>query len=611
MPEEGSPSATGLRCSVVIPTWQRAGLLRGTLGSLVRQSCRGFDVIVVSDGEDEALQELARNFETDFPLRWIFHPQNRGQAAARNTGAREADGEVLLFLDDDTPADQELVARHLSHHFAGAENCRLAVAGKISEDRCEPFSRYVNRRLQEGWERALQGFADKYAESGAASADEGFEGIVSFGLNCSIRREVFLGSGGFNESLRITDEDTELGLRLHHAGVLFVFDPAAVVTHRSTKDLANYFRGCWGASGAHDVHRVFELSQRNVQTRHLLAMVHGHLPGRLAARCAWHLSSPLRAAAHWLEIAANRSESRLLVGAWARTCRIGEYWSSAKSAGCTPARLKSVEGKSKCALTLHTICEPQTVQEASYYIAPRRFRRFMRWFRATGYRTSTIAQWLRDDVPARHVLLTFDDGYDDLYAELLPLVIEHKYTPVIFLVAGRIGASNLWDQESGLRARNLLTLEQIREMQKHGVEFGSHTMTHPWLPGLSDAELRREVRDSKHLLEDLLGVEIASFAYPGGGLDRRVRSAVADAGYKLAFTIEPGLNWWNDPLCQKRAEVSDRTSLLDFALKLRNGRSLRQSVGNRIRSLEQELPTQTLRNLAGALRSFGHRIAHP
>jgi peptidoglycan/xylan/chitin deacetylase (PgdA/CDA1 family) len=230
----------------------------------------------------------------------------------------------------------------------------------------------------------------------------------------------------------------------------------------------------------------------------------------------------------------------------------------------------------------------------------------MRWFRATGYKTATLAQWLQGSVPNKHVLLTFDDGYDDLFNELLPLVIEHRYKPVVFLVADRIGSSNLWDQQTGLRARNLLSLGQIREMQKYGVQFGSHTLTHPFLPSISDAELQREVCDSKSRLEDMLGVEITSFAYPFGGVDMRVRSAVATAGYKVAFTTKPGLNWWNDPLTQRRAGVNDYTSLLDFALKLRNGSGFVGSIAARLRSLEQELPTRSLRNLAGSLRRVGH-----
>ena len=268
--------------------------------------------------------------------------------------------------------------------------------------------------------------------------------------------------------------------------------------------------------------------------------------------------------------------------------------------------LPSNPDRRQCALMLHSIADPCSREEASYYISPQRFHRFMSRFRSSGYRTATIERWLLRDLPPKHVLITFDDAYDDLYEHLLPLVIQHRYTPVIFLVADRIGATNLWDQARGLRARNLLTLDQIREMQKNGVEFGSHTLTHPWLPDLTDRDLQWELRDSKTKLEDLLGVEISSFAYPYGAVDRRVRSAVAGAGYKLAFTILPGTNFANDPLLQNRADINDKTSALDFATALRTGYGFSHFLSTRLHRLEQQLPSRTLRAVAHVTRRLGH-----
>ena len=113
---------------------------------------------------------------------------------------------------------------------------------------------------------------------------------------------------------------------------------------------------------------------------------------------------------------------------------------------------------------------------------------------------------------------------------------EFRLKPLVFLVANQIGGMNVWDQERGERVRMLLSLDQIREMAAAGVEFGSHTLTHPWLPSVDDHQLLREVVDSKLRLEDLLGVEVPCFAYPFGAVDQRVRAAVVAAGYRLAFT---------------------------------------------------------------------------
>jgi peptidoglycan/xylan/chitin deacetylase (PgdA/CDA1 family)/GT2 family glycosyltransferase len=599
-----------LRCSVVVTTWKRPILLRSTLDSLMRQSYSNLEVIVVCDGEDHDVRAIADGIRSEIPMRWIFHPENRGLPAARNTGAHEAQGDIVLFLDDDVLADPELVAVHMQHHQAASPDRRIAVCCQTIEDRHTPLQSYVDRCLYEAWTRTLDGFHAALSESEANSVGEQIEKLVWFGLNCSMRRNQFIGIGGFNEFFRASDEEMELGLRLHLAGVEVVFEPRRLLVHKNAKELKTYFQNAWRASGSLDPYRVFTLDQRNAQTQRLVSIFHGYLLDRMTARLAWHLSEPLRSLANTLEAVANRTERHSVFGAWARISQAGEYWSQVKAGGCTLKQMKNAVGAPKCALTLHSICDPRSHEESTYYLRPQRFRQMMRLFRLTGHKTATLAQWLKGDVPAHHVLLTFDDGYDDLFQELLPFVMEHRYTPVIFLVADRIGASNIWDQASGLRARNLLTLEQIREMQKYGVEFGSHTLTHPYLPSVSDSQLRREVSDSRHRLQDMLGTEVSSFAYPFGGVDRRVRAAVADAGYKVAFSTMPGSNWWNDPLCQLRAEVNEQTTLLDFFCQMRSGRTFTQSVSARLRSLEQQLPTKALRSLVGGVRSMGHEFVH-
>ena len=606
--EEQSPRP--LRCSVVVTTWRRPVLLRNTLTSLLCQSYPDYEVLVVCDGEDADVNAISRDLESEPRIRWVFHPVNRGLPAARNTGAREASGDIVLFLDDDVIADPDLVGAHMGHHRKSVQGHRLAVTSLLSEDRHTRLSTYLNERLHNHWNSMLDYISGILAAPGLESIGDQFQQIVCFGLNCSIRRDLFLASGGFNELFRASDEETEMGIRLYLEGFDFVFEPRRLLTHKNSKDLTEYFRGCWRASGSLDLFRVFELGQKNAQTRHLVSMYHGYLLNRLAARAAWHSSKFLLNLSKYAERQANRSRSPLLFSVWSRTVRAGEYWSSVKSDRFTLARLKTAAGASRRALTLHSLSAPASDAEASYYISPHRFNRMMRWFVTAGYKTATTAQWLKDELSKKQVLLTFDDGYDDLYEHFLPIAIEHHLTAVIFLVANHVAGSNVWDQKSGLRARNLLTWPQIREMQKYGIEFGSHTLTHPFLPDISDEKLRCELVESKRRLEDALGVEVTTFAYPYGGVDRRVRSAVADAGYKLAFTTLPGPNWWNDPFCQLRAEVNEHTSLLDFGFQLRSGYGFTQSISERLGAFERDLPLSALRSAAGTLRSFGRYVRH-
>jgi peptidoglycan/xylan/chitin deacetylase (PgdA/CDA1 family) len=566
------------------------------------------EVIVVCDGEDEGTRSLSREFRPPYLVHWLFHAQNLGLSAARNTGARAAHGDILLFLDDDTTANDDLIMRHMGHHLAVGVKSRLAVGGRIIEDRQAPVVSHTDRFLQEVWEDRLGAMACQLAVTGIGSVGDDFERSVMFGLNRSIRRDVFFSNGGFNECFRESDEDMEFGERLHLAGVQFVFEPLAIVRHRNTKDMTGYFRRSWSSAGKVDVQRVLEMGQRNPQTRMLASMYHGYLLDQMHARLCWHSAGALKTLSQGLERLTNLTGSHLVFGAWARICPAAEYWSRVKAEGCAPARLREIAAESRGVLMFHSISEPRSPDEGRYCIRASRFHRLMHWMKMAGYQSATVGDWLRDEVPPDHVLLTFDDAYDDLFDELLPDVIQFHLKPLVFVVADRVGASNLWDSECGYRIRKLLTLEQIREMQRHGVEFGAHTLTHPWLPGLPDTELHRQVGESKHRLEDMLGREVTCFAYPFGGVDQRVRAAVADAGYRFAFTTIPGPNWWNDPLCLRRANMGEEDTFLDLILKVRTGYGVLQWVNSRLRTLEKELPSQGLRNTVGGLRNKGRQI---
>jgi GT2 family glycosyltransferase/peptidoglycan/xylan/chitin deacetylase (PgdA/CDA1 family) len=598
-----------LNCSVIIATWRRVSVLRDTLESLTHQSHPDFEVIVVCDGEDDSTRSFAVEFRPPYLVKWLFHAQNLGLAAGRNTGARAADGDILLFLDDDTGASDDLIMRHIGHHQAVSVSRRLAVAGRIIEDRQSPTVSPMDRFLQEAWECVHPSIESQYALTGVESVGDDFERSVLFGLNRSVRRDVFFSNGGFDERFRDSCEDVEFGERLHLAGVEFVFEPLAIVHHRrNTRDMTGYFRRFWSFDGKVDVQRVFELGQRNAQTERLASMYHGYWLDQMQARLCWHGAGALETLSRGLEKRINLTGSHFLFGPWMRICHAADYWSRVKAEGCTPARLKDIAGVSRQALMFHSISEPQRPDEDSYYIRAGRFHRLMHWLQLTGYKSADAGGWLREETPPDHVLLTFDDAYDDLFDELLPDVIRFHLKPLIFVVADRVGATNLWDSERGLRSRKVMTLAQLREMQGHGVEFGSHTLTHPWLPGLPDADLQREVGDSKHRLEDMIGREVTCFAYPYGGVDRRVRAAVADAGYSFAFSTIPGPNWWSDPLCLRRANMCEEDTFLDLVVKAHTGYGAREWLGLRLRALERELPAQGLRNTVRGVRKTGGRI---
>jgi peptidoglycan/xylan/chitin deacetylase (PgdA/CDA1 family)/GT2 family glycosyltransferase len=601
-----------LQISVVIPTWQRAGALKQTLDSLAKNAAEEaeFEVIVVCDGDDARTLELSRNYASPdgsrtMPVQWVFHPENLGLPTARNTGAARAQGELLLFLDDDTVAAPGLLSFHVQTHLQTNGSGKVAVCGRIVESALAEQSTKTGRWMQKVWMRTLEDFeAALTTEDGARIPAEAMS-MSCFGLNCSIRRELFGAVGGFNPLLRHMDEEMELGCRLYMDGVQFRSEPRAVVYHRNDKDLVAYYSRCWWLGGSIDVVRALHLGQRNAQTRHLLALDTGPVLERWANRAFWYGNRPARGLSKILNKVTERTGARGSFRLWAETTRLQQYWAAVRESGTGRKELRELGGPARV-LMLHSVAIPESAQETSYYISPGRFRKLLETLKAGGYRSADPmklqeagAKW-----GAREFVLTFDDGYDDFYTEVFPLMEEYGLKPLMFLVAERIGDSNRWDQANGLRSRRLMSAEQIRELRRHGVRFGSHTLTHPSLPQVDDRQLRRELGDSKHQLEDLLGEEISTFAYPFGDANRRVRAAVIEAGYRLAFTTDEGLNVWQDPFAIRRTEFSQSDRPILYRWMLRSGSGPRDAIKYEIAPLVRRIPREIREPLRAAWTAY-------
>lgn len=170
-------------------------------------------------------------------------------------------------------------------------------------------------------------------------------------------------------------------------------------------------------------------------------------------------------------------------------------------------------------------------------------------------------------VPAKPVLLTFDDGHLDNYEILFPILKKRNAKALIFLVTDYIG------QKPGY-----MTWEQAKEMRQSSlVEFGSHTLSHARLRRLSDGEILRELTLSKQIIEEKLGAPCESFCYPfgSGGFDKRVRPLVFQAGYLFDFSTKPGVNpWpWKGKKTLLRAFPRGGESLTDFYVQITRGKS--------------------------------------
>lgn len=165
--------------------------------------------------------------------------------------------------------------------------------------------------------------------------------------------------------------------------------------------------------------------------------------------------------------------------------------------------------------------------------------------------------------------ITFDDGYEGVYRHAFPRLLEHGFAATVYLATGFIRESfNLANctGRSGLaEGQPLLSWRQVREMERHGVRFGSHTSEHGDLSILGRREAMEQLRRSRQEISEHLGKPCEHFAYPFGRFTAQAVDWVRQAGFRTAATtVHRPLRPGDDLLRLPRAGIEDRYSLRDF-----------------------------------------------
>lgn len=224
-----------------------------------------------------------------------------------------------------------------------------------------------------------------------------------------------------------------------------------------------------------------------------------------------------------------------------------------------------------------------------------------------------VEQAMVGSLPPRAVTVTFDDGYADNLHEAFPVLAEHRIPATLFVTSGILGGEFWWDELARLiqsrppawwqtampelkrhhvpafyewllplpvadrRAKLeqlwhmvggktpgpslLLTETDVKELAANSLwEIGSHTLTHPSLNLLAPEEQRREIGQSRQMLEALVGKPVCSFSYPNGRFSADTRAYIQDAGYTLACASHADIVWdQSDRLCLPRVWAADAT----------------------------------------------------
>jgi peptidoglycan/xylan/chitin deacetylase (PgdA/CDA1 family) len=207
-------------------------------------------------------------------------------------------------------------------------------------------------------------------------------------------------------------------------------------------------------------------------------------------------------------------------------------------------------------------------------VTPESFREQMEHLAAAGYRVvgAEQAAGALDSVKRRPTVgLTFDDGYQDVVDNAVPVLVELGFGATIFLPTGAIDGTHPFSWYE--RPPPLLDWATVVELDRTSpVDFGAHTVTHANLLALDDAAASREIARSKEILEGRLGHPVTAFCYPAGLYGERERELVHASGFEVAVGAEPGPNGPDtDRLALRRIGVGPRDRLLDFRAKVGGG----------------------------------------
>ncbi|MDP9125436.1 MAG: polysaccharide deacetylase family protein [Pseudomonadota bacterium] len=238
-------------------------------------------------------------------------------------------------------------------------------------------------------------------------------------------------------------------------------------------------------------------------------------------------------------------------------------------------------------LMYHGVSERTDSQRHPYFrtvTTPAAFRAQMEFLRAGNHRVMTLGdalRWKRSPMQAAAdgaagsagderapVVVTFDDGLRDFHSAAFPILAELGLPATVFLTTDHLGGKFITGEEC-------LTNGEVVELAAQGVEFGSHTVSHPQLATLGDGAVRQELEGSRKAIEDILGRPIDLFSYPyrfpeeDRAFVGRLGAALRAAGYSAGVTTSIGRASVDaDPLFLRRLPVNDADDLSLFKAKL-------------------------------------------
>ena len=196
---------------------------------------------------------------------------------------------------------------------------------------------------------------------------------------------------------------------------------------------------------------------------------------------------------------------------------------------------------------IRPISEKDKESDKTFIVSPQKLEEQLKYLKDNNFQTISFANLAnyfagQFSLPEKPIIISFDDGLENQYANALPLLQKYNFTATFFIFTNPIG-----------RSKNYFTWEQVKELVSLDMEIGSHGKYHYFLNKINQEELKKEVVESKEMIEKNLNQKITAFSYPFGAYNDQVVTLVKEAGYLSARDIVNGVNHTRDDLYQLKA----------------------------------------------------------
>lgn len=219
----------------------------------------------------------------------------------------------------------------------------------------------------------------------------------------------------------------------------------------------------------------------------------------------------------------------------------------------TPIEMRSIDPNRKLKLPIllyHSVTD-KTWGYTDLHVSPKEFDQQMKYLKDNNYTSLNFSELENANQYEKPIIITLDDGYENNYTEVYPILKKYNIKATIFVCEGNIGKTNV------------LKKEQIAEMSGL-VDIQSHTITHPDLTKIDNKSLEKELKESKEKLQEITGKEINTLAYPAGQYNEYVLE-ITRKYYKYAVIARnDGFYTGEDKYTIKRLYISRNTPLNGF-----------------------------------------------